>query len=269
MAEFRKMRGLVYKDFDRKTHVLPASKLPDMDSFTYGFGIDFGFTNPFCAQWWALDPDGRMYMYRELYGTQTLVEDWAHEIHTLSQKEKIMAYICDHDAEDRATLERHLAHDENHCTLGMEKGFANRKILRKSTLAANKTKLPKDGIQDVKSRLREAGDGKPRLFLFRDALAMDPDPQLVSESKPTCTEEEIEGYVWDRIEKGRFGERTTENPRKINDHGMDALRYAVIFADKPVKSFDASVWGKAMKHGYGTKREATSISAGAGWYLDP
>ena len=31
------------------------------------WSVDFGFTNPIVIQWWAEDPDGRLYLYRELY----------------------------------------------------------------------------------------------------------------------------------------------------------------------------------------------------------
>jgi hypothetical protein len=29
--------------------------------------IDFGFNAPFVCQWWAIDTDGSMYLYREIY----------------------------------------------------------------------------------------------------------------------------------------------------------------------------------------------------------
>ena len=48
-----------------------------------------------------------MYLYRELYRTHELVEDMARLITKLSHGEKIEATITDHDAEDRATLERY------------------------------------------------------------------------------------------------------------------------------------------------------------------
>src|SRR5262245_48342828 len=36
-------------------------------------GIDFWFTTPFVCQWWALSPDGDLYLSREIYKTRTLV----------------------------------------------------------------------------------------------------------------------------------------------------------------------------------------------------
>jgi hypothetical protein len=60
-----------------------------------------------------------MFMYREIYMTHRLVEDHANGrlsedgtkeflgINDLSADEKIEATVCDHDLEDRMTLERH------------------------------------------------------------------------------------------------------------------------------------------------------------------
>jgi phage terminase large subunit len=145
-----------------------------------------------------------MYLYRELYVTQTLVEDLAAEVLRLSARERhIEATVCDHDAEDRATLERH----------GVP------------TVAAVKDVSP--GIQAVKARLRRAGDGRPRLFVLQDALVRT-DPRLVERKRPTCTVEEFPAYVWP---KARDGALVKEQPVKDNDHGLDALRYGVMYLD--------------------------------------
>jgi phage terminase large subunit len=222
--------GLIYEGWDPTIHVVPRSVI--QPGWTRRLVIDFGYTNPFCAQWWAEDPDGRLYMYREIYKTKTLVEDHARDI--LLQVTKVIGdvprrtvltakdiqedvaaglriwteprpqtIICDHDAEDRATLERHL---------GM------------GTRAAHKT--VKDGLDAVAARLRPAGDGRPRIFLCEDAL-VERDPALADAKKPTCTAEEIVGYIWD----AQPGKQPKEQPVKADDHGMDTMRYAVAERD--------------------------------------
>jgi hypothetical protein len=205
--------GLVYDGWDRARHLIDRIPAPE-GAKVDGAGVpldwprylvvDFGYTNPFVAQWWAEDPDGRLYRYREIYRTQRLVEDHAREIRRLSEGEPVVRdVVCDHDAEDRATLERHL---------GL------------TTTAAPKAVSP--GIQAVASRLKAAGDGKPRLFLLRDAL-VEADPLLVEKKLPTCSEQEVEAYVWD-VANGR---KKGEEPVKKDDHGMDALRYLVASRD--------------------------------------
>jgi phage terminase large subunit len=201
--------GVVYEAWDAARHVIDRFDIP-ADWPRY-LTIDFGFTNPFTCQWWAEDPDGRLFLYRELYQTQLLVEDAAREILALSQGEpRPRAVICDHDAEDRATLERHL-------------GVA--------TVAAIKDVSP--GIQAVAVRLRPAGDSRPRLFVLRDSLVRR-DPALVEAKKPTCLIEEVDGYVWDTSNNRKQG----EEPVKKDDHSLDAARYLVSHVDQPEPLMD-------------------------------
>jgi len=171
--------------------------------------VDFGYVHPFVCLWAAEDPDGRLWVYRQIYKTKTLVEDHAKEIKRVSRwGEKggdplPRAIICDHDAEDRATLQRHL---------GL------------NTIPARKTVT--DGIQAVASRLRMAGDGKPRLMIMRDSL-VERDKDLAYDKLPSETSEEVEGYIWDT----RQGIKKGEHPLKEQDDGMDALRYLVAYKD--------------------------------------
>lgn len=215
-ARYQRMRwgkwvaaeGLVYEAYDPAVHLVDSFTPPD--DWQRWWSIDFGYTAPFVWQDWAEDPDGRLYLVREIYQTKTLVEDHAKHILSLVKDDnggwlapRPRAVLCDHDAEDRATLERHL---------GM------------STIPAKKT--VSDGIQAVQARWRPAGDGKPRLYLMKDALVRR-DQDLSDAKKPTCTAEEINGYVWDN----RPGKPPKEAPVKEDDHGMDALRYVVAERD--------------------------------------
>jgi phage terminase large subunit len=47
---------------------------------------------------------------------------------------------------------------------------------------------------------------------------------LIDAKKPWCTEQEFTDYVWSN-------KKTKEEPVKENDHGMDAVRYAVMHVD--------------------------------------
>ena len=95
--------GQIYDEWDEAIHVCERFEIPpDWPRYR---AIDFGYTNPFVCQWWAVDPDGRAYLYRELYGVGRIVADWAVDIKCLSQGERIEWTCADWDAEDRATLE--------------------------------------------------------------------------------------------------------------------------------------------------------------------
>lgn len=204
--------GLVYEEFDPNIHVHKRIAEPPV-SWTRYVTVDFGYTNPMVVQFWAVDEDGRLWLYRELYATKTTVEDMAPKIKeamNLKKAPRPRMIICDHDAEGRAVLEKHL---------GM------------STKAAKKS--VEDGIQAVKMRMRVSeADGKPRIFLCQDAV-IKKDQDLLDRKKPTSTLEEVVGYIWDRgTTKAQLdGKPPKEQPVKEDDHGMDAMRYMVAELD--------------------------------------
>ena len=213
LGQWCSAEGLVYDTFDPAVHLCKPIAMPPREWTRY-LAVDFGFRNPMCVQWWAVDPDDHARMYREIYRTGQLVEDVARQVLAIVKKGDghnpdvwpPRAIICDHDAEDRATLERHI-------------GF--------STTAA--TKNVSEGIQAVQSRLKVRGDGKPGLYICRDAL-VEPDPVLKAAHKPLCTADEILEYIWDPSVRGANG-TAKEAPLKENDHGMDDMRYLVAAID--------------------------------------
>ncbi len=190
--------GVVYETWDSAVHLIDRFAIPS--DWLRLWSVDFGYTNPFVWQAWALDHDNRLFRYREIYQTRTLVEDHARRILELTRDEPPpFAVLCDHDAEDRATLERHL---------GLP------------TIPA--VKAVQAGIQGVTARLRHQPNGRARLYLLRDSLDQR-DADLDERKLPCCTEEEFDSYVWDT--RASVGLR--EVPVKASDHGMDAMRYAV------------------------------------------
>jgi hypothetical protein len=124
---------------------------------------------------------------------------------------KPYALVVDHDAEDRATLERHL---------------------ERPTRAANKN--VSEGIQAMQARFRMDGRNRPRILFFRNAVVRR-DPSLVDAKKPASTIEELPGYVWRDRKPGQLAIRADE-PLKENDHGMDAARYVVAQVDLQPRS---------------------------------
>lgn len=202
LGQWAAAEGAVYEDFDRAVHIIPAFPIPD--DWMRIRVVDFGYTNPFVCQWWALDEDLRGFMYREIYMSHRIVEDHARDILRFSSDEQIYATIADHDAEDRATLSKY--------------GISTIPAMKAVTL----------GIQAVQQRLRKAGDGNPRLFIFEGAL-VETDPLLLETRKPTCTEQEWDSYVWKPATAAGI---TKEEPLKVDDHGMDGVRYFVAYVDR-------------------------------------
>lgn len=219
--------GLVYETYDPAVHLIDPFEIPD--DWRRWWSIDFGFVHPFVCQFWAEDPDGRLYLYREIYRTKKTVAEHAldimdciadrdpdyehhneeprraHEGRLPAREPMPEAIICDHDAENRAVLDREL-------------GFG--------TSPAHKAVT--EGIQAVQGRLAldAENDGRPRLFIFRDAVVQ-VDADLADAKKPTSTADEMIGYIWD---KGS-GKAEKETPLKAEDDGCDAMRYVVAERD--------------------------------------
>lgn len=214
--------GVIWESFDPATHVIDRFDIP-LD-WPRVWTVDFGLVHPFVWQAWARDGDGRLFRYREIYMTGRMVEDHAKKIMGLVCpgavwddtarrwaggrwiEPKPSKIICDHDAEDRATLRRYL---------GMSNHPADKRV--------------KMGLEAVEKRFRDK-----RIFLLKDSL-VERDQELVDARRPWRTEDEIPAYVWDE---------TKEAPVKENDDGSDCLRYAVAHYDLKarVTSKDRSVW---------------------------
>lgn len=194
--------GQVYDVFDVNIHLItrfdPPPEWPRIRA------IDFGYKSPFVCQWWALDRDRRMYMYREIYIThRTVGAILAPRIKELSGNERYLATICDHNDEARATLE------EN----GIFSHPAYKDIER--------------GIQAVHDRMKPYRDGKPRIFVMKD-ITDEYDEELRDENRPLCTAQEFDAYMYKKTEDGK---PIKEEPVDKDNHGMDAMRYAVAYVD--------------------------------------
>jgi phage terminase large subunit len=189
--------GVIYTGWDPAVHVIERFEIPP--HWRRYWAIDFGFTNPLCWQFFAEDEDGRLYLYREIYQTGRLVKDLATWVKSewFNTEPHPALVVCDHDPEKIATIEQ---------VLGV--------------VCTKADKIDKNrGIQQVADRLTVQADGWARLYVFRDSLCHAPDESLRAAGKPTRTEAEFDGYVWNpRLTRG-------EEPLDVNNHGLDALRY--------------------------------------------
>lgn len=224
--------GVIYENWDPSIHISERKVLPQ--EWMRIWAIDFGYTNPFVWQQWAIDPDGRLILEKEIYRTQRIAADHAQQILDVVtiKKDRVLRpdnkidpdasrwkyprpfkIICDHDAEDRATLEREL---------GMGTSPA--------------TKTVSDGIQAMMDRLTVQPNGKARLEVLRTAL-VDRDESLAERGLPLGFIGEIPGYIW---EPSPDGKPNKDRPLKLNDHSMDAARY--VCADQDLRPTPRVRW---------------------------
>lgn len=207
--------GVIYENFDGAVHVSNRKRLPR--EWARLWGIDFGYTNPFCWQQWARDPDGRLWLEHEIYRSKRTVREHCAQIMQVvtMQDGKTWKYprpeyiVCDHDAEDRATFTREM---------GMP------------TRAARKSVSP--GIQAMQLRFNLAGDGMPRMLLLADSL-VDRDTEVAEAGLPLGLHGELPGYIW---KPGPDGKPIPDEPLKQNDHSCDTARYVVAEEDLKAKT---------------------------------
>tara|TARA_Y100000034_G_scaffold122165_1_gene167285 strand:+ start:3617 stop:4963 length:1347 start_codon:yes stop_codon:yes gene_type:complete len=202
--------GLVYSEFDSMRNVIDPIPIPK--EWMRFRAVDFGYNNPFVCQWWALSPDDELHLYRELYVSHRLVSDLGPEINRLSFtgekdkegepiKEKIVATVADHDAENRAELE-----------------------IKHGIKTVPAVKDIREGISRCSVRLRADGTtGKPRILFHRGA-SVELDRRMLAAGHPTSTQEEIQVYQYPGPKEGRSPD---EVPIDLHNHGMDAMRYMV------------------------------------------
>lgn len=190
--------GAVYPEYNSLIHL--REKEPIIDHHArWIVSVDFGYTHPFSMTLWKVNHEGIIFQVRQLYRTKRLVEEHAADFLKMLREidlpiHRIEAFICDHDAEDRATLEKHL---------GIHTTAAFKDI--------------RMGIDAVKARLKAN-----RLYLYVGAVT-DPDVELEKLYQPTSTADEITEYIW--------SDKKQDTPVDEKNHGLDEMRYMVAYVD--------------------------------------
>ncbi len=191
--------GLIYNEWrDDGPYVCDPFDIPD--GWRRVRVIDPGYTNPFSCLWFAIDGDGRAYIYDEHYEREQKVAYHARVIRAKSLdaagREPHMLTLIDPAASQRtAAAEKsviELLGDHGvHCVR------ANNEVW--------------SGIQRVKDLLKLKGDGKPGVVVFRTCEAV---------------RREFKSYRWAAPARGSEDRKNApEAPAKVNDHAMDCIRY--------------------------------------------
>ena len=146
------LEGQYFQEFDRETHVgKPFPIPPQWKRFR---AMDWGYNDPCCVLWFAVAPDGRCVVYRELYLRKTLSSEIAKRVKTLSEGERIAYTVASPDAWQQRGLK------------GVE-GTSIAEVFAKNgvpLIPADNARIP--GWQRVREYLANAADGAPRLLIF-------------------------------------------------------------------------------------------------------
>lgn len=88
-------QGQYFKEFRREKHVIKPFEIPPW--WKRFRSMDWGYNDPCCVLWHAVDAEGRVYTYRELYIRETLARDVARKIVELTGEEKISYTVASPD----------------------------------------------------------------------------------------------------------------------------------------------------------------------------
>lgn len=190
LAEFRRMKGLVYKEFNHEVHLIDAEEIPQ--NGTYFMSIDFGFTNPTAVVFVVKDYDDNWYVYDEVYERELTMDKLE-----LILKDKMTGRTFQLIAGDSAQAE--------HIATLQQRGLPIVPVSKSTNESIQ------NGIKKVRELLkpREQMEGKPKpkFYVARNCLNFI---------------KEMDGYVY---MQGSNELNEKEIPVKKNDHLMDAIRY--------------------------------------------
>lgn len=215
MGSFDSFDGMIYSEFDRHVHVIKPFDIPK--DWPRRMGGDHGFVAPAAFVWGATDHDGNLYVYREFYQREWLIEEIVKGKNGLpgisSFKEEIEAIYIDPSTKARRGQEGHSDWDVYNQYLPRTLGL----------IPANNDVT--SGIDRVKTRFKINSKNKlPTIFIF-----------------DTCVNlvEEISEYRWAEQSAGMVGKvNEKEAPRKYKDHACDALRYLIMSYPEAAKAMD-------------------------------
>ena len=205
-GHFKSSSGLVYTEFDQNVHVIQPFEIPSEWQDT--ISIDPGLNNPLSAHWYAVDYDGNVYVVAEHFESK---KDIVYHADAIKRISKSLGWKCDSQGRYNALIDS----AANQKTLASVKSVTE--LFYDHGIIAN-PKVNKDmfsGIQRVKEYLK-INNGKPRLYIFKNNV------HLIRELK---------SYWWG----------DGDNPKKVDDHCLDELRYYIMTKPsltpiKPIKS---------------------------------
>jgi len=208
MAEFRKMTGLIYKDFNRDIHMVD---IPYLDSnWTYTRSLDFGFGHKSALGYFAINPDGTEIYCIDGFYKEGMTESQIADIVKIKDANKI---ITNPVADSAQPMSIQQLSEFGVVFNPVEKGPDSVKA----------------GIVKVAELLKVRADtGKPTLMFNKNL------PWIA---------DEFEKYRW--IENKSADNVIKEVPYKADDDAMDMIRYFAMSYKKknePLPNYNIKKW---------------------------
>ena len=192
LAEFRKMSGLIYKEFNRDIHLVDVPVYKFTPDWTFTRSLDFGFAHKSALGYFAISPTkNEMYMFDGLYQNRLYESQIAEIVKEKDNGYEIIRPIAD-SAQPMSIAQ--LFHE------GVRFDPVDKS-----------TDSVKNGIVRVAELLMTRNDtGKPTL-MFDKSL--------------DWVADEFETYRWIQAQQGGV---IKEVPYKVDDDAMDMIRYFAI-----------------------------------------
>ena len=201
LADFTKLEGLIYKEFNQNIHVVDWFDIPrEWDHYR---AIDWGAKEPTVVLFLAVSPEGHIYVTDEIYETDKVTSELAEEIKSKSYGRNVVNTFADPSGRQNIL---NLSHDYQ-----IPVQPASREM---DTTKKNWVNL---GIDKVKELLKgRMDDGKPPLMFLRGMCEN--------------TLREIQLYSWKENPKPE--NNSSGMPEDANNHCLDSLRYFSISYQK-------------------------------------
>lgn len=209
-AEFTSFAGRIYSEWDEEYHVYekffkqPYKFNPEWENYV---AFDFGFRNPFACLNIQVDPVENVYVWEEYYDRNLTTVEHARRLKSIIQW-RVDGGYHDPAGPDEAGVIVQTWQDRQQ--------YNNPRLAEVQLNPAPNDWKP--GIERVKEWLKLHDDGmglgmKPRLF--------------VSENCKNLLREINTYRVKETTEKASANRDPKEEPRKKDDHAVDALRYFI------------------------------------------
>ena len=179
-----------FTTFDPAYHVYDPEEIDPTDSGQLITGMDWGYSSPFCVLWGAVDFDGRIWIYRELYDKQRTAGQVAQTMLEIEQAfdEHINYRVGDHVWDNRGSSGPSVG--EEFATYGVVWDKADKSRVQ--------------GWHQVHKRLEPMSDGElPGVMISKEC------PNLIRQF----------------IEILQAKTNPEDVDTKMEDHALDALRY--------------------------------------------
>lgn len=206
MGEFRKMSGLIYKEFNRDTHMV---EIPQLDyNYTFTRALDFGFAHKTALIYFAISSTGdAIYGYDGLYQSDLTIPQIGDVVKVKDAGRTINNPVA--DSAQPASIKE------------LQDMGVHFNAVEKNPDSV------KNGIVKVAELLKLRADtGKPTLMFNKDL---------------TWIADEFERYRW--MENKSADNAIKEAPNKVNDDAMDAIRYFAMTYKKDIDNYDNVNYG--------------------------